>query len=151
MIKYSQDLLHLGQENLKWYFLLFTGICIQICNCTYEYSHESKYEHGQFLIIVNGMCVEVSFRCCSGDYLNMNTLSECYYLLLHYQTFYDSSECIAQYCLSTNQAVHLSAKTRVRGASSQSRPYSYDTFKTYVISKLIPADIKMEELILFQT
>jgi len=123
---------------------LFTGICIQICNCAYEYSHESKYEHGQFLSTVNGLCVKVS-----GDYLNINTLSECYYFLLHYQTFYDSSKCIAQYCLWTNQAVHLSAKTRVQGASSQRRAYSYDTFKTCVISKLVAADIKLDELIQF--
>jgi hypothetical protein len=97
------------------------------------------------------LCVEVSFRCYSRDYLNINTLSECYYLLLHYQTFYDSSECIAWYCLLTNQAVYLSAKTRVQGASSQRWPYSYDTFKTCIISKLIAADMKMDELIPFQT
>jgi hypothetical protein len=130
---------------------LVTGICTEICNCKYEYSHESKYENGQLLSIVNGLCVEVSFRCCSGDYLNINTLSECYYLLLHYQTFYDSSKCIAQYCLLTNQAVHLSAKTRVQDASSHRRPYSYDALKICVISKLIPVDIKMDELIIFQT
>jgi hypothetical protein len=36
-------------------------------------------------------------------------------------TFYDSSECDAEYCLTTTEAAHLSASYTVLGSSAQSR------------------------------
>jgi len=36
-------------------------------------------------------------------------------------TFYDARECDAEYCLTTTEAVHLSANYTVQGASTQSR------------------------------
>jgi len=37
----------------------------------------------------------------------INTLSECHSSFLHNQTFYDVREYIAEYCLTTSEAVHL--------------------------------------------
>jgi hypothetical protein len=50
-------------------------------------------------------------------------------------TFYDSREYNAEYCLTTNEAVHLSASYTVQGSSTQIRSISFhntDKIFTYV-------------------
>jgi len=43
----------------------------------------------------------------------LTTLSESYYLLLNYQAFYDARGCFAEYWMSSNKYLHMSAKSTV--------------------------------------
>jgi hypothetical protein len=59
-------------------------------------------------------------------------------LLLHNLTLYDLRECIAEYWLLTNEAVHSSAKqhnARRRNPQVNTNSQSYHDFITYIILK----------------
>jgi hypothetical protein len=61
---------------------------------------------------------------------DIKTLSECYYILLHNQTFHDSREFIAEYRQSTSAAIHLSANRTMQYAVTQSKPILIQTVNT---------------------